>query len=59
MMLKKAGLNSGQCRPLKVACIGAGFSGIYLALRLQQQCENVELVIYEKVGSLPVVLRDA
>lgn len=28
--------------------MGAGFSGLYLALRLQQRCENVELVIYEK-----------
>lgn len=28
--------------------MGAGFSGLYLAYRLQQRCENVELVIYEK-----------
>lgn len=41
-------MSSLQPRPIKVICIGSGFSGLYLALRIQQRCQNVELVIYEK-----------
>jgi len=35
-------------RPLKVRVIGAGFSGIYLGIRIPQRLRNVDLVIYEK-----------
>jgi hypothetical protein len=35
-------------RPLKVICIGAGYSGILTAIRLPQRIPNLELVIYEK-----------
>ena len=35
-------------RPLKVICIGAGYSGILTAIRFPQRIPNLELVIYEK-----------
>ncbi|KAF8462961.1 cyclohexanone monooxygenase [Kalaharituber pfeilii] len=35
-------------RPIKVICIGAGYSGIYMGIRIPQRLKNVELVIYEK-----------
>ena len=35
-------------RPLKVIVIGAGYSGIYLGIRLPERLKNVDLVIYEK-----------
>ncbi|KAF2444597.1 FAD/NAD(P)-binding domain-containing protein [Karstenula rhodostoma CBS 690.94] len=35
-------------RRMKVITIGAGFSGILLAYRIQKHCQNVEHVIYEK-----------
>jgi cation diffusion facilitator CzcD-associated flavoprotein CzcO len=35
-------------RPLKVICLGAGYSGILTAIRLPQRIPNLELVIYEK-----------
>lgn len=35
-------------RPLKVIVIGAGYSGIYLGIRLPERLRNVDLVIYEK-----------
>lgn len=35
-------------RPIKVICIGAGFSGILTAIRFPQRIPNLELVIYEK-----------
>lgn len=35
-------------RPLKVICIGAGFSGILNAYKIQKECQNVEFKIYEK-----------
>ncbi|KAF4633247.1 hypothetical protein G7Y89_g4870 [Cudoniella acicularis] len=35
-------------RPLKVRVIGAGFSGIYLGIRIPQRLRNVDLQIYEK-----------
>ncbi|KAM0543828.1 hypothetical protein ACHAPJ_012135 [Fusarium lateritium] len=37
-----------QPRPLKVICIGAGFSGILTAIRFPQRIPNVELTIYDK-----------
>ena len=35
-------------RPLKVICIGCGYSGILTAIRFPQRIPNLELVIYEK-----------
>jgi len=35
-------------RPMRVIVIGAGFSGIYLGIRIPQRLRNVELAIYEK-----------
>lgn len=35
-------------RPLKVRIIGAGYSGIYLGIRIPQRLRNVDLAIYEK-----------
>lgn len=37
-----------EVRPIKVICIGAGFSGILCGIRIPQLVENAELVIYEK-----------
>jgi hypothetical protein len=38
-----------QPRKFKVVCVGAGFSGVYLGVRLPMVCPGVELVIYESV----------
>ncbi|KAH6723072.1 hypothetical protein BKA61DRAFT_533841 [Leptodontidium sp. MPI-SDFR-AT-0119] len=35
-------------RPLKVRVIGAGYSGIYLGIRIPQRLRNIDLKIYEK-----------
>lgn len=35
-------------RRLKVIVIGAGYSGIYLGIRIPERLRNVDLVIYEK-----------
>lgn len=35
-------------RKMRVVVIGAGFSGIYLGVRIPQRLRNVELAIYEK-----------
>lgn len=35
-------------RPLKVRVIGAGYSGIYMGIRIPQRLRNVDLQIYEK-----------
>ncbi|KAI0777099.1 FAD/NAD(P)-binding domain-containing protein [Irpex lacteus] len=35
-------------RPMKVRCIGAGFSGIVCALRFRQKIANLDFNIYEK-----------
>ncbi len=35
-------------RKLKVVVIGAGYSGIYLGIRIPERLRNVDLVIYEK-----------
>ena len=35
-------------RPVKVRVIGAGYSGIYLGIRIPQRLRNVDLQIYEK-----------
>lgn len=35
-------------RPLRVIVIGAGYSGIYLGIRIPERIRNVDLVIYEK-----------
>ncbi|RTE80989.1 hypothetical protein BHE90_004505 [Fusarium euwallaceae] len=39
-------------RRIRVVTIGAGFSGILLAYRIQKELENVEHVIYEKNGDV-------
>ncbi|KAF1962747.1 hypothetical protein CC80DRAFT_512091 [Byssothecium circinans] len=39
-------------RRLKVIVIGAGYSGIYLGIRIPEKLRNVELVIYEKNSGL-------
>jgi len=35
-------------RPLKIRVIGAGYSGIYLGIRIPQRLRNIDLQIYEK-----------
>ncbi|KAF5700787.1 monooxygenase [Fusarium globosum] len=35
-------------RPLKVRVIGAGYSGVYLGIRIPQRLRNIDLKIYEK-----------
>lgn len=37
---------------MKVIAIGAGFSGIYLSIRVPEWLRNVELVVYEKNDGL-------
>lgn len=37
-----------HARPIKVVCIGAGYSGILAAIRLPQKIKNLDLTIYEK-----------
>ncbi|PVI07220.1 hypothetical protein DM02DRAFT_513303 [Periconia macrospinosa] len=37
-----------NARPIKVIVIGAGYSGIYMGIRIPEKLCNVELVIYEK-----------
>ncbi|KAI0139480.1 flavin-binding monooxygenase [Hypoxylon sp. NC0597] len=39
-------------RPIKVRIIGAGYSGIYLGIRIPQRLRNVDLRIYEKEESV-------
>lgn len=35
-------------RPLRIRVIGAGYSGIYLGIRIPQRLRNVDLQIYDK-----------
>lgn len=35
-------------RPMKVRVIGAGYSGIYMGVRLPQRIQNLDFAIYEK-----------
>lgn len=35
-------------RPMKVIVIGAGYSGVYLGIRIPERMRNCELTIYEK-----------
>ncbi|KAK6434497.1 hypothetical protein LTR95_009321 [Oleoguttula sp. CCFEE 5521] len=39
-------------RPIKVIVIGAGYSGIYMGIRIPERIRNCELVIYEKNGGV-------
>lgn len=39
-------------RRLKVIVIGAGYSGIYHAIRIPERLRNVDLVVYEKNAGL-------
>ncbi|KAF2639348.1 FAD/NAD(P)-binding domain-containing protein [Massarina eburnea CBS 473.64] len=41
-----------SARRLKVIVIGAGYSGIYLGIRIPERLRNVELVIYDKNAGL-------
>jgi len=44
--LKKASIEN--CRRMRVVVIGAGFSGIYLGIRIPERLHNVDLTIYDK-----------
>jgi ribulose 1,5-bisphosphate synthetase/thiazole synthase len=46
LLLKEAPVEN--LRPLKVIVVGAGFSGILMAIRIPERLRNVELVVYEK-----------
>ncbi len=37
-----------HARPVKVVCIGAGYSGILTAIRFPQKIKNLDLTIYDK-----------
>ncbi|KAI0721757.1 FAD/NAD-P-binding domain-containing protein [Fomitopsis betulina] len=37
-----------EYRPIKVICVGAGFTGILAGIRLPQKVPNVDLTIYER-----------
>jgi hypothetical protein len=39
-------------RPLKIAVVGAGISGILAAIEFQKRVQNLELTIYEKNSEL-------
>ena len=39
-------------RLLRVVCMGAGFSGLYMSLLAEKRLENVEFVVYEKNSDL-------
>ena len=39
-------------RPVKIICIGAGFSGVLAGIRFPQNVKNLNLVIYEKNPNL-------
>jgi cation diffusion facilitator CzcD-associated flavoprotein CzcO len=43
---------SFERRPIKVICVGAGFSSIHLAARIRQYAPNVELLVIEKQDQL-------
>jgi hypothetical protein len=43
----------GSKRPLKIVCVGAGFSGLALAKEVEtKRLENVSLVVFEKNASV-------
>ena len=37
-----------QGRPLKVICIGSGFSGLLSCIRIPRRFKNIDFVCYEK-----------
>lgn len=39
-------------RKLKIRVIGAGYSGIYLGIRIPQRLRNVDLQIYERMDGV-------
>jgi hypothetical protein len=45
-------LHDPKNRPVRVITIGAGMSGIMSIYKIQQACENVEHVVYEKNPSV-------
>ncbi|KZV71680.1 FAD/NAD-P-binding domain-containing protein [Peniophora sp. CONT] len=45
---KQANFSVDEYRPIKVICIGAGFSGIVAGIRFRQRIPHLNLTIYEK-----------
>ncbi|KAJ7457359.1 FAD/NAD-P-binding domain-containing protein [Mycena latifolia] len=45
-------LSIDDYRPVKVICIGAGFSGILCAIRFRQKVPNLDFKIYEKADGV-------
>lgn len=41
-----------EYRPMKVVCIGAGFSGIVAGIRFSQKVSNLDLKIYERAAGI-------
>jgi hydroxyversicolorone monooxygenase len=41
-----------KSRRVRVVAIGAGYSGILLAYKLERELQNVEYVVYEKNGNI-------
>ncbi|KAI0066744.1 FAD/NAD(P)-binding domain-containing protein [Artomyces pyxidatus] len=41
-----------EYRPMKVVCIGAGYSGIIAGIRFSQKVPNLDLKIYEKAAGI-------
>lgn len=39
-------------RPVRIAVIGAGYSGILAAIRIPQRLRNYELVVYERENGI-------
>jgi cation diffusion facilitator CzcD-associated flavoprotein CzcO len=42
----------GARRRLRVACMGAGFSGVYMSILAEKVLHEIDLVIYEKNSDL-------
>lgn len=40
--------NDPSSRPVKILGVGAGFSNIMMAYKIQKECQNVDLKIYDK-----------
>jgi cation diffusion facilitator CzcD-associated flavoprotein CzcO len=45
-------LRDPKNRPMRVVTVGAGYSGIMLAYKIERELQNVEHVIYEKNGDI-------
>ena len=42
----------GARRRLRVACMGAGFSGVYMTILAEKVLQDIDLVVYEKNSDL-------